>query len=169
LSIEEKAARRKWKNPPMFDCADWTILWSNNTFFFKITLLLFLSKKKEKNYKRKCLQMCVRSKGWCWRRWYLSFEFAWHVSLKLNQWATTLNATKAFSWWCSHSLKTTILRVVMNYVSWTSAERCSLMSEHLLASWILSSKCHECTPLFSRVGEYGILWFTFRLNIDYIT
>ncbi len=22
LSIEEKAARRKWKNPPKFDCAD---------------------------------------------------------------------------------------------------------------------------------------------------
>ncbi len=24
LSIEEKAARRRWKNPPMFDYADWT-------------------------------------------------------------------------------------------------------------------------------------------------
>ncbi len=24
LSIEEKAARRKWKNPPLVDCADWT-------------------------------------------------------------------------------------------------------------------------------------------------
>jgi hypothetical protein len=24
LTIEEKAARRKWKNTPIFDCADWT-------------------------------------------------------------------------------------------------------------------------------------------------